>query len=73
MGVAAMGRLVKAQRWIKERFEKGSRPRVEQVREWVEAEELPGQIIGADVFVDADAAVMPRLKPAKLTAYDLLA
>lgn len=68
-----MGKLVTAQKWIRERFEKGSRPRLEQVRAWVESFEVPGQIIAGVVYIDADAAASPPPKPEKLTAYDLLA
>ena len=68
-----MGKLVTARQWVRERFAKGSRPRLEQVRTWVECFEVPGQIIGDVVYIDADAAASPPPKPEKLTAYDLLA
>lgn len=69
-----MGQLVIASKWIRQRFEKGSRPKVEMVKQWVEAGEIPGQLIAGYVYVDADAAILPKVtRRQRLEAIDLFA
>ena len=68
-----MGRLVIAKIWIKEKFERKSRPSVDTVRQWVEADQVPGVVLGDDVYIYADLFDVEKAKPEKLTAYSLLA
>lgn len=49
-----MGKLVKGTTWAREQFEKGSRPGKERILEWIETEQIPGQIIAGEPYVDAD-------------------
>lgn len=68
-----MGQLVKATRWIRETFELGSRPSLATVKQWIEADEVPGRIINGAVYVDADAfAVDIKLPPPVRSGAELL-
>lgn len=49
-----MGRLVKGTTWAKEQFEIGSRPGKDKIIDWIKSEEVPGQIIAGEPYVDAD-------------------
>jgi len=64
---------INARKWIRETFVPGSRPTLRKVRQWVESGELPGQVVGEDVYVD-DAFATHRPGPVKpRTRIDLLA
>jgi len=73
-----MGKLVKANLWAAEKFEKKSRPNVKRVCEWVDQKKIPGRLIGGEVFVDADAfeleieSTQPANDDGKTTFVDLL-
>ena len=49
-----MGKLVRGTAWAKEQFEKGSRPGKDKILQWIISEEVPGQILGGEPYVDAD-------------------
>lgn len=46
--------LITATKWIRETFEKGSRPSRAEVQEWVESGAVPGKVIADKTYVDAD-------------------
>ncbi len=65
--------LVKARQWVRETFEDDSKPPLKTVREWVESGEVPGRVIGSQVFVDADQfALGPAPNVEQLNGVDLL-
>ena len=49
-----MGKLVRGTTWAGEQFEKGSRPGKDKILEWINSEQIPGQIIAGEPYVDAD-------------------
>lgn len=53
-----MGKLVKGSTWAKEQFEAGSRPGKEKLLAWISSEQIPGQIIAGEPYVDADRFVI---------------
>lgn len=68
-----MGKLVRAGVWINENFERGSRPSLVRVGQWIKAGQVPGRVIGGTLYVDADAfAFTVNTQPESLTAEQLL-
>ena len=50
-----MSKLVKSHVWSKETFEEKSRPTKAMIIAWISEDKIPGRIIGAEAYVDADA------------------
>ncbi len=72
-----MSKLVKATKWVKETFAEGSRPTLQEVGEWVEEEQIPGRIIGPNIFIEAErfalgGAIYTPPTKGKLTVADIL-
>jgi hypothetical protein len=65
--------LIEARQWIRETFVQGSRPRLRDVRQWVESGELAGEIWGDRVYVDDTFATAQRERVKPRTRIDLLA
>lgn len=65
--------LIEARKWIRETFVQGSRPRLREVQEWIEAGELPGQILGDRVYVDDSFATNRPARVKPKARIDLLA
>lgn len=68
-----MGKLVKASKWVNENFERGSRPSLIRVGQWIRDGQVPGRIIGGIIYIDADEFTFNvNTKPEPLTAEKLL-
>ncbi len=53
--VPFLGKLTKAQSWINDTFEDGSRPKLTQVSEWIHNGDIPGRVISNEPFVHSQA------------------
>ena len=64
--------LVKAENWIRETFEEGSRPRLSTVRRWVIEKQIPGTVIDGRPYVDADRFALGDTEQKTISGLDLI-
>lgn len=70
-------KLVKGSHWVREQFEKGSRPTEKTLIRWIQANEVPGQLIEGKPYVYADMFIAglrltAQNQPDTMTGTDLL-
>jgi hypothetical protein len=65
--------LIPARQWIRETFVPGARVPLKKVEQWVRDGDIPGQIIGVEVYVDDSFATNRPGKVKPRTRIDLLA
>lgn len=64
--------LVKGTKWAKETFELGSRPTKDTILRWLADEEIPGEIIAGEPYVDADRFAFRDTVKKTISGLDLL-
>jgi hypothetical protein len=55
--------LIRSSQWIKDNFACGSEPHPKTIKNWIEAGELEGEIIGHLVYVESTALAIRKANP----------